>query len=386
MPGTNTHFLYSSKPMDDETDQADSTSSTPPGAHTPHPDLSDKRLPGITHSCFGQVRNVVSHSFTALSSAFTSNSSTLPVDSSQKTRSSMSMATSTILPYSPSRLSRTSTVSSPLRSSFSFQETKASSTPLSSSSSTHEDDIKQTRGSSSSYDLCQDAHSLKGLGLKRTSTASSRSQSYGYIPTAFTPLPEVDTSPAMATLIPVPSIKASMKSLNPFSSLLSKSPRQSISSKEDAKMGLTKGAPPLPLQQSTPPQTPRTRSQEDRTDSGANTPARLSNSSNIKTDGTTIGPVLGTLTVIIKEGRGLRPSIDPYVVCEFQLSQYISEGPVTQASKTSNDSSGVTIQSVAGKGRPMAIPMRSRQSSSSGRDAAAMQEVTNPKWDHKAVL
>src|ERR1700761_3685761 len=42
---------------DDENDHIDSTSSTPPGAVTPRPDLTDKRLPGIVHSCFGQVGN-----------------------------------------------------------------------------------------------------------------------------------------------------------------------------------------------------------------------------------------------------------------------------------------------------------------------------------------
>ena len=103
--------------------------------------------------------------------------------------------------------------------------------------------------------------------------------------------------------------------------------------------------------------------------------------------------MLGKLTVVISEGRGLRPSIDPYVVCEFQLSQYISEGPV---SGTQNDgglraalygSSGISIQPAGGdRQRPMAIPMRSRQSSSSGRDTKTQQEVTNPRWNHNAVL
>jgi hypothetical protein len=369
MNNANTSSL-TSKPADDE---ADSTASTPPGAVTPHPDLSDKRLPGITHNCFGQVRNVVSHSFSALSSAFTSNVSVAPVLASKETK----LSTSTMLQDSPSY------VSSPLISSFGFEETKAAATPLSSSSSVHEDDHTRSRGSSSSYDLCHDAQPSKGSSLRRPSRANSRSQSYGYIPTAFTPLPEVDTSSAMATLTPFSSIKASAVSSKPVNSLLSKSPRQSISTQKNPNTGLTKGALSPPLQQSTPPQTPRTRSQEDRTDSGANTPSRLSNSSNIKTDGTTIGPVLGTLTVMISEGRGLRPSIDPYVVCEFQLSQYISDGPVAQ---TTNGSSGVTIQPAVGKGRPMAIPMKSRQSSSTGRDTTEQQEVTNPKWEHKAVL
>ncbi len=42
---------------DDAHDQIGSTSSTPPGAVTPRPDPIDKRLPGILHSYFGQVRD-----------------------------------------------------------------------------------------------------------------------------------------------------------------------------------------------------------------------------------------------------------------------------------------------------------------------------------------
>lgn len=39
-------------------------------------------------------------------------------------------------------------------------------------------------------------------------------------------------------------------------------------------------------------------------------------------------------------------------------------------------------------GRPMAIPMKSRQSSSHGFDSRErnLDEITNPKWDHEAIL
>jgi hypothetical protein len=42
---------------DEELDQIGSNASTPPGAHTPRPDLVDKRLPSLLHSYFGQVRD-----------------------------------------------------------------------------------------------------------------------------------------------------------------------------------------------------------------------------------------------------------------------------------------------------------------------------------------
>jgi protein-serine/threonine kinase len=111
----------------------------------------------------------------------------------------------------------------------------------------------------------------------------------------------------------------------------------------------------------------------------------------IQTDGTTIGPVLGKLVVVISEGRALRPSIDPYVVCDFQQSQYISEGPIggekREAVKKAPHNGNAQLQAAGERRRPMAIPMRSRQSSSSGRDGRTeAREVTNPRWDHKAVL
>ena len=39
-------------------------------------------------------------------------------------------------------------------------------------------------------------------------------------------------------------------------------------------------------------------------------------------------------------------------------------------------------------GKPVAIPMRSRQSSSNGapEEGVSLQKVTDPQWDHEAML
>jgi protein-serine/threonine kinase len=155
---------------------------------------------------------------------------------------------------------------------------------------------------------------------------------------------------------------------------------------EPEKSTLTTGDASPPAQ-STPPQTPRTRSHEDQAATGSASPPAATRS--IPTDGTTIGPVLGKLTIVISEGRALRPSVDPYVVCDFQQSQYISDGPVggDKRDVVKKAPSHTASQNAADRRRPMAIPMRSRQSSSSGREVRAQaREVTNPRWDHKAVL
>jgi serine/threonine protein kinase SCH9 len=112
----------------------------------------------------------------------------------------------------------------------------------------------------------------------------------------------------------------------------------------------------------------------------------------------TTGPVLGKLTVEIPEGRGFRPSYDPYIVCQFQWSEYISQGPINaDVEKRQNANlrqpnglGGVAMRRTDSGSRPRAIPMSSRQSSHTGRDAtedrSTVHEVTNPKWEHKTVL
>ncbi|KAF2085037.1 kinase-like protein [Saccharata proteae CBS 121410] len=140
-------------------------------------------------------------------------------------------------------------------------------------------------------------------------------------------------------------------------------------------------------QQNTPPQTPRTRSQEDKAAAPASTPSQSTRSS--RSNGASNAAVAapkGKLSVQITEGRGLRPSVDPYVVCQFQWAEDISEGP-----KKDEDvhQGGMPMQRTdSDSGRPMAIPMKSRQSSNHGFDAREVRrdEVTNPHWDHDAVF
>jgi serine/threonine protein kinase SCH9 len=106
-----------------------------------------------------------------------------------------------------------------------------------------------------------------------------------------------------------------------------------------------------------------------------------------------VGPPKGKLALSITEGRGLRPSVDPYVVCQFQWAEYISEGPKNEtARKDKRNAAGLHIRrSDSEAGRPMAIPMRSRQSSNNGtssdpREDGTFSEVTDPKWEHDAIL
>lgn len=266
---------------DEEHDQIGSNSSTPPGASTPRPDPTDKRLPGILHSYFGQVR-----------------------DSLLPRRKSSAVAPSPA-PSSP-----------------------AQDRPRESSSKEKEPDNNRLRSNT----------------------------------------------------LPSPTPSAPSTSRHPSTSQLTGEAEK-----------LTQGDFAPPRNQATPPQTPRTRSQEGKPPSSS-----LSIATNAKSKegrAPTVGTPKGKLAVSISEGRNLRPSVDPYVVCQFQWAEYISDGPRNEvAKKDRRNPGGLAIRRTdSDTGRPMAIPMRSRQSSNNGtssdpRENGIFKEVTDPKWEHEAIL
>jgi hypothetical protein len=274
---------------DDAHDQIGSTSSTPPGASTPRPDPTDKRLPGILHSYFGQVRD-----------------SLMPGRKSSEQNPSPA----------PESLS------APQSSSLEPKEKESS------------------------------AHS----GSRQA-------------------------------MLPSPAPSAS-----------SRTPSASQLAGETEK--LTQGDFASPQNQATPPQTPRTRSQEGKPPTSnlsrtslASSTSRDSKTSSSKSekDSPVVGAPKGKLAVTISEGRDLRPSTDPYCVFQFQWAEYISDGPKYDESKgRSTPVQMRRTESEMQMHKPMAIPMRSRQSSNSGHSSDAREEshedVTNPTWEHEAVL
>lgn len=287
MPSANA-FLAPSRANDaDETDQIGSNSSTPPGAATPRPDPTDKRLPGILHSYFGQVRD--------------------------------------------SLISRRPSAINP------------SPAPT----------------ASPAQDRTQDAAPKEEDG---------------------------EASRLRSNTLPSPTPSAS-----------SRHPSTSQSKGETEK--LTEGDFAPPQNQATPPHTPRSRSQEGKPPTSSLSSTSLASYSKAKEGKATpaVGPPKGKLSVSITEGKDLRPSVDPYVVCQFQWAEYISDGPKNEGAPNKavdggRNAGGLSIRRTdSDMGRPMAIPMRSRQSSNSGvssdpRENGTFKEVTNPKWEHDAIL
>ncbi|KAI1430113.1 kinase-like domain-containing protein [Xylaria sp. FL1777] len=163
----------------------------------------------------------------------------------------------------------------------------------------------------------------------------------------------------------------------------------------------TKSGPPTPTRalSTAHPSTAEDRTSSQTSRSGTDSNGRQSTSTS-RSGGVQAPPQRGKLTIKIREGRNLRKSRDPYVVAVFQRSELISPGPRTfedddevVAPTSSAHMGGIPIsRQGSDSGRPMAIPMRSRQSSNTSiSDYTAFRNrprrsFTSPKWDAEAVF
>ncbi|TLD37644.1 ATP-dependent RNA helicase dbp2 [Venturia nashicola] len=399
----NAHGIYSQRGSDElDHDQIGSNSSTPPGAHTPRPDLVDKRLPGILNSYFGQVRDSFRTRLKSVDSLSTSvpptntrtSTSTSTDGDDENKRKPMSLDPKTMggapLPTAPASPTRESEAQDlPIHSRPSQLESSIPypTPPPSSQSSLHRPSRGENGGSSEKrIEVMQD-------NLKEQDSAPEGLRRHTF--TTASPLSSVTVAPTVtASYISNPATEPSASNISePLIAQLSASRRPSSSSPSQKSSGLTQGASTPPQLQSTPsqtpPQTPRNRSQEGRRGTGCGTgPATPSKRGDLNE--ATMGPVLGKLAVEISEGRGLRTSLDPYIVCQFQCAEYISEGPKNTDMDISSGRGpgGITIsRNPSERGPAQAIPMRSRQSSRTGRDmAGSFHETTDPQWEHKAVF
>ena len=415
------------------------SSTTPSGAATPRPDPSDKRLPSIMSGYFGQVRNP---------------STTKSIDSGLCTVTSCAPSTGNecsspkhhgrfegpggALPTAPStpdgdmyggeehappllsheRLGQAMVEVTPENSKSSSCSTVPSNSPLSlrqrvvesgENTSNVARSVISSEAGRPSYGRQQSATDVIPLRTRRL-TADFRSLSgvitISSVHAAHISNPTTTPSTPSTPLCDTPQISA-------FSSL--------ASSLELAK--LTDSVAPSPRQKNTPPHTPRALSND-----GIETVHRLlaptSNSTlspiddparsptlpdNSTTHGSRtpqashntppVGPPKGKLSINISEARGLRPSLDPYVVCVFEWNEDISQRPKQEEiSIEHNDSKsreeglgGVPIKRLGSDmGRSMAIPMKSRQSSTASlseqKSFKTGRQVTDPKWEHEVTL
>ena len=229
-------------------------------------------------------------------------------------------------------------------------------------------------------------------------------------------LPEVvTTSAVLASDIAQNQSTRSSSSSSSHTPIHMQSPVSALSHCLEA-VKLTRGVAPASRKKATPPHTPRALSASQPSNGTSKTSGPSSRTSEQTNDTAyshhdetkrdsyiELPPTKtpkGKLSMRISEGRGLKPSFDPYVVCFFEWNEYITTGPKRVEEEARRSASrpreemfgGVPIQrSGSDFGRSIAIPMKSRQGSSTsiteGRPSAKLgQQVTDPKWDIEATL
>ncbi|KAI9661127.1 MAG: hypothetical protein M1821_009454 [Bathelium mastoideum] len=404
--------MMHSKATDEDHDQIGSTSTTPPGVATPRPDPIDKRLPGILHSYFGQVGDSShTHSKSVSMLAPLQSATLLPGTSLHTPRTSMQQSDHT-LPTAPNSADRSPGENeelSPLLPHERLALSKGDSEdthlfvpqqhayptpPTSSNSSLHKASRRESSEDDRSKDSSERATSVHDRHVQSAPIPIRLRRHTFANPSPLTKLtkPNVHahhiSNPATSTNSPTtPARSILTRPIHPR--------RRSHSSPTHKSKRLTEGA--RAPSQNTPPQTPRALSHEDKSNqtplsqAHGGTPLVKSHSRTGSGTGAVIGSPKGKLSVVISEARGLRPAVDPYVVCQFQWNEYISRGPKVEDTFGNAVSSRLHPRRSEGDaGRPMAIPMKSRQSSNTSindlKDAKLDNRLTDPKWDHEAIF
>ena len=441
----NTNGVHeSSRTADDDHDQIGSSSTTPSGVATPRPDPSDKRLPSILHSYFGQVRARSSTSPSPPAScALATPGVDVGVASYEPEHHGLHEGPGGTLPTAPSSprgyTSDGEDHTPPLLPHERLQALQQGATPeqvqgcqlptpstSSSASSIHKEVESEsgangvTRGNEGPVD------SRPALGRLKSATdvmpLRTRRHTFGLNPLHGITTNSVHAAHLSNPTAPYPSTTPSTPVRDKYAVSAYSSLTWSFS--ELAK--LTDGVAASPRMKNTPPHTPRALSSDGSTttsttkapqttssppksqaeDPAANgvlkdtiTAANDANVQPVPNSSASVGPPKGKLLVKISEARGLKPSYDPYVVCVFEWNEYISRGPKREEVEMDNEEpkgkedplGSVPIKrSGSDMGRAMAIPMKSRQSSTTSlsdqKSFKNGRQVTSPKWDHEATL
>ena len=402
---------------DDIHDQIGSISTTPSGVATPHPDPSDKRMPGILHTYFGQVRE---RPFTAPSDQDSSSAmQSTPVMENVNTGSRLSpgiargalptapttpveadaVALQTPLPQgeAPGQAARPDRIAvppypTPPASSPSSSIRKASEAGSDGSCQTQEADASSTSASRPVLTRQTSGNSIMPLRTRRQTACIN-------------PLSNITISSSVhATHLSNPtSSNSSIRPSTPTTDTSTLSALSSLTSNLESTRLIDGVA--LPRKKNTPPLTPRALSNDgsDTAKQGPPTPEQggerpgqqAGKNASTPRSSLPVGPPKGKLLVTISNAQGLRPCYLPYAVCAFEWIESISKPRDVDANlgQKNGDQSmgGVPIQrSGSDMGRSIAIPMKSRQSSTTSlsdqKDFKNGRQVTDPRWDHVAVL
>ena len=430
-------IVYSSARHEEEPhDHIGSNSPTPSGVETPHPDPSDKRLPGLIGSYFGQVGSNPSSSHVSQDAPI---ESTLSLDAGlltsqatssktmEKSRSSSASSGSIVMvkndqvdgssppwqldehPEEPAQLGLPET-----------EAARLPPTPISPSSSILQKESEVAENGKPLIDsgISSVTQALKNLVMSKSplSLKARRHQSL--------PVSSLTTNSVLAAHISNPSTASQSPNQNSSLHCLqsqalesTEHPDKPPNSKSFRELSrLTSDATPESRVKTTPPHTPRALSHEgghpEKKSPLSSTTANLSQEwskveevkpmDGSRGDAMPVNAPKGKLAVKIDKAKNLKPSIDPYVVCVFEWNEYISKGPKPDAMDIDDDNKDLKKsrkealgslpirRTDSDMGKPMSIPMKSRQSSNNsntdGHDAKGDTTVTDPQWEHEAML
>lgn len=419
MQGTN-QPARSAAPEEDGTDHIGYE--TPrSGVATPHPDPHDKRLPGIM-TYFSQVRQDLSASqenFSTMSiperrvsSAQKSDQQVLDCVSREMQLPEHAESSQPCIQSQPIEAHPPRSKPLAVRTRDSQEQLKGSTTSLPPPLTTHSSSSSSSLGPATPETTFSggEARSVSSSGTssrsepEKSSGCSQDREPSSHTSTPF-PLSDTTVTPAPCSVSHIQAHRSSSSTLplhRPSVGLEAAQapPRQWFSLqglKELTRGLLIKSGPPTPTRalstahsQSDGRDTPNGSGNEGAETSGTVTP---------KNSGAEVPAAKGKLTIKIIEARGIRKSHDPYVVAVFQRSELISGGPhaIEEEEQVVGTPSGLGAipmkRQVSDSGRPMAIPMRSRQSSNTStsdyntfRNRTSRTLFSSPKWDAEAVL
>lgn len=392
---------------------------TPSGVETPRPDFQDKRMPGISLGYFGQVG---SQAFSKVPTTDAPAVTTPSIDpgvasypskhvrsDSQPSRRASAGSLDSLVEVDRDQVHDTPPTSGDMSYSTPERPNKQTGsdqppTPISSDPyEVHGDgQAAENGGSLADGGLASITQALRNFVRPKT-TFSSKAQRHQSLPTS-----SVSRNSVAAAHFSNPtSSSQSPQNPSPSSPPLPENPASSTSVKELNKLTLDaalesreKNTPPLTPRalshdgQAAGPRSPRSNVSATTSDDGASSGQTASSAR--QSESLPTGTPRGKLAVRIAEGRGLRPAVEPYCVCVFEWNEFVSQGPRQDRMDVDNADkkqpppslSSVPIRRTdSDTGRPMAVPMRSRQSSTNGQDGdRGMDKVTDPQWDHEATL
>lgn len=377
---------------------------------TPRPDFHDKRLPGILPSYFGQVGGEPSsssplHSAQAVCTPDVDfGVSSYPPKHVRKVEKSRTPSTGSLVKVERDTPELFDQISPKEDHAPKKQDIATPSEPISAEPCEVQRDEQVAENGMPLADRGSTSitQTLRNLVSPKHAFSFTKQRHHSL------PLSSIDTSSVPAAHISNPTSNSQTPDMQSPSLTPPPSEKQEISASVQELSKLTlDAASESRVKTSTPPMTPRALSHEGKVGgarsplSGAGTQrseeptASQSQGTSRKSDLPTSG-ARGKLAVSIAEGRNIKPAVDPYCVCVFEWNEYISKGPKSdrmdvdepedKKGPVSHLASIPIRRTDSDVGKPMAIPMRSRQSSTNGTGDDRMEKTTTPKWDHEAVL